>query len=128
LIYQKNRGFTLLEVLVSLLLLSIMLLGLDVLEVYVLHKNLNTYYANMALQQLHNLEQRLKMVGAQAGVEEQLALWEAENQAVLPLGRAVVSGSYPGYTVTLFWGEKESFVCEQKMWERAGCISESFTF
>jgi len=111
-------GVTLFEVLLSLILLSIVLLGLDVMELEALHLSWKAYFASLAEQQLENMEERLRMLERQEGLEQESEAWNQENHRLFPQGTGEISGRYPDYTITLYWGEKER--------KRAECISEHF--
>lgn len=119
-------GVSLFEVLVSLLLLSLVLLGLEVMQVSALHLNINACLVTVAEQQLQNIEERLRLLGPSGPYDQQLAAWNQENQRVLPQGWGAVSGSYPNYTLTLYWGKKQDQSCEKSREEHAGCLSENF--
>ena len=108
-------GVTLFEVLLSLFLLSLLLLGLDVMEVEALHLTRKMYFASLAEQQLENMEERLRLLGTEAGLEQELNAWNQENHRLLPQGAGWVSGHYPAYTITLYWSEKKE--------ERTECLT-----
>ncbi len=111
-------GLTLFEVLISLILLSLALLGLDGMELSALRLNHRAYFSALAEQQVHNLEERLRLVGAGEGLGQQVAAWNQENSRILPRGSGRVSGHYPEYQIALFWGEKRE--------EQGECLSETF--
>ncbi len=102
---DRIAGFSLLEVLVSLLLLAFIILGFDAMEVYSLHSLRNSYYLNVATGQLNNMAERLRALSEYSGLEQQIQIWNKENQQVLPEGRGVVAGRYPFYKITLYWGD-----------------------
>ena len=109
-------GLTLFEVLISLLILSLVLLGLDVMELSALRLNRKAYFSAVAEQQLHNMEERLSFLGALGDPAQQIERWNGENKRLLPLGAGRVQGHYPLYTITLYWGG-----------EQAGYITEDFS-
>ena len=111
-------GLTLFEVLISLLLLSLALLGLDAMELSALKLNRQAYYSALAEQQVHNLEERLRLQGAGEGVDLPIAAWNRENSLILPQGSGRVEGHYPEYTISLCWGGRQE--------EGGTCLSEAF--
>jgi prepilin-type N-terminal cleavage/methylation domain-containing protein len=101
-------GFSLIEVLVSLLLLSIILLNFDAIEIYALHSLQDTYYFNVAAGQLNNMAERLRALGKYQGVDQQIEIWNNQNQQLLPKSKGIIEGKYPVYHLTLYWGENFS--------------------
>lgn len=122
-----SLGFSLFEVLVSLILLSIALLGLDVMEVFALHKNINSYQAGIAEQQLQNIEERLRMIGSRGDPYQQEVLWNKENQLVLPQAKGRVRGVYPHYSIRLSWGVRGDSKNVKQGGSHAGCLFENFS-
>lgn len=100
---RRIQGFTLLEVLISLLILSYALFGFDLLALRSLQSSRETYLYAIAVQQLYSMASSLQSLGPYQGFTEQITLWNQENKTVLPLGEGFVSGVYPDYRVTLTW-------------------------
>jgi len=98
-----TSGLSLIEVLVSLFLLSLVLLGLDAMVISSARLQLKVYYASLAEQQLQNMTQRLRL---DANVSDQVLRWNQENQLLLPQGRGWVEGIDPAYSIKLCWGEE----------------------
>lgn len=115
-------GFSLLEVLMSFMLLSLALLGLDAMEMAALRDSRGIFYFNEATQQLQNLSERLRVLGVVSGLSEQIALWNQENQNLLPQANGIVSGVYPVYHVTISWGEQKTN-CRKNTIGVSGCIA-----
>ncbi len=120
---MQQSGFSLIEVLVSLLLLSLMLLGFDAMEIYALKQSRVAFYYSAAEQQLNNMRERLLSMSAQHDVETQLAAWNEENKTVLPQGFGSVQGEFPHYITTIFWGKMPHRCGEIKVGE-SGCLKE----
>jgi hypothetical protein len=118
---HRLAGFSLIEVLISLLLLSFILLGFDATEIYSARMIRATYYFNVASHQLNNITERLHMLENDMDIDENVAAWNAENQIVLPQGIGEVAGYYPNYIITIYWGKKTSS-CEQNQQGNSGCI------
>jgi len=114
---------SLFEILISFLLFSLSLLGLNAMEIFALHKTIDIYCARMADKQIENMAERLRMVSAEGGRDAQVVLWNQENQAVLPRGVGTVQGEYPRYTVTLCWNKKSADDKHDRK-EHAGCRVE----
>ena len=104
-IIHHETGFCLMEVLVSLVLFSFILLGFVAMEIYSLRSLRNSYYLNVATWQLNNMAERLRALGDHFGIEQQIQIWNRENQKILPTSNGIVSGHYPFYNITLYWGE-----------------------
>lgn len=81
--YQQ-LGFSLLELVISLTLLSIILLGFDAVQITMLNYAKNNYFYTLADQQLDSIVERLQ---AQQG-DYDLAAWNLHNKSVLPNANA----------------------------------------
>lgn len=99
-------GFSLIEVLISLLILSVILLGFDTMQVKALRENENAYLFTVAENQLNSMAERLYANGVLSGAV--IARWNEQNKLLLPHGKGSITGSYPNYTIALFWGEKST--------------------
>ena len=119
-----NRGFTLIEVLISLFLLSFMLLGLNTLFLSGMRQTYADYYFSIASHQLIGMIERLHALRDAEGIEEQINHWNAQNKQLLPQGVGVVSGIFPSYTVTIYWGKKP-FNCDSVHFDN--CLMENIT-
>ena len=102
-VHYKLSGYTLIEVLVSLLLLSVMLLGMDVMQIFALRQSRAAYYLSVAHTQMQSISERLRMT-ATLDPAMTISAWNTENALVLPQGVGYVRGSYPVYHAQLCWG------------------------
>lgn len=118
---KKVIGTSLIEVMISLLLLSIFMLGLDAMQLTSLTQARNAYFYSVATQQLNQMAERL-LACQEINCDEQAAIWNQQNAQVLPRGRGNISGHYPDYVITLFWGSYHSLSCEQNKIGQEGCI------
>ena len=100
-------GFSFIEVLVSLLLLSIILLGFDAAELFSLRTTREAYYFNVATHQLNAMTERLIALDHYHGLEQQVVIWNEQNKEILPKGRGKVEGHFPNYLITVCWGKSE---------------------
>lgn len=114
-------GFTLLEVLVSLILLSIMLLGLDAMNIASQRLAKSIWYGHLATLQIENMHEMLR-AGEGKLSEQQFQEWEAQNSALLPRGRGMVTGLS---SVSVFWGDKNQISCEKNIIAPVGCLTDS---
>jgi prepilin-type N-terminal cleavage/methylation domain-containing protein len=119
-------GFSLIEVLISLFLLSFILLGFNAMEVASLRAARAAYYFDAAANQMNNMVERLRALGLSTGLARQITIWNAQNKKTLPEGLGVVLGHYPFYTITIHWG-KADFDCSQIHLGQAGCLQEIVT-
>ncbi|OGT45203.1 MAG: hypothetical protein A3E83_07990 [Gammaproteobacteria bacterium RIFCSPHIGHO2_12_FULL_41_20] len=87
-----------------------------------LYKSESAYYFQIATQQLNNAMGRLQSVGDSAGVEEQIIIWNNENKKLLPYGRGVITGVFPVYTVSVYWGDKSIQDCSALVVGLSGCL------
>jgi len=130
---RKHSGFTLLEVLVAIVVLSLGLLGLAGLQAASLRNNQTAYYRGIATQQAYDMADRLRanLAGVRAGSYNNLAAvipadpgcfttgcpdmaatdhfqWNTVNAALLPggVGTVVCEGGGPGVPCTAATGNR----------------------
>lgn len=132
---HKQSGFSMLEVLVTILVLSFGLLGMAALITTGMRSNNTAYYRSIATQQTLDIADRMRanLAGVRAGNYNALtadilasddcvaaicttaqmstydqAQWNTANAALLPGGSGTVTGTLAtGYLITLSWIEKE---------------------
>lgn len=132
---HKQSGFSMLEVLVSILVLSFGLLGMAALVTTGMRSNNTAHYRSIATQQTLDIADRMRanLAGARAGNYDALttvipvsgdcvaancnaalmsiydhAQWNTANSVLLPGGKGTVTGTLAtGFLVTLIWVEKE---------------------
>jgi prepilin-type N-terminal cleavage/methylation domain-containing protein len=124
--YKKSAGFSLIEVLISLLIFSLVLLGWDALGIYSYKTSRDAYFFSVALNQLEEMSERLYALKQFDGLSEQIILWNQHNQEILPQGSGEVAGVYPYYLITLHWGD--NFECGKDDFLKINCISTSLDF
>lgn len=118
-------GFTLLEVLLSLLLISFILLGLDATQIYALKRAKAHYFFSLATQQVNNLREQLYAGRQVIDINAQVANWNKQNHLLLPQGFGVLTGNFPNYVVTLYWGTMD--FCAQTYIGESGCVKEKIS-
>lgn len=130
---SKQRGFSLIEVLVSLVVTSIGLLGLAGLQANGLRNNTTAYIRTIATQQAYDITDRMRAnrAGIAAGDYDTITatvadpgctaeggactpaemaaydayIWNSANAALLPGGLGTVTRAGDLFTVTLMWDE-----------------------
>jgi prepilin-type N-terminal cleavage/methylation domain-containing protein len=119
--FIKTKGFSLMEVLMSLLLISLILLGLDAGQLYTMNEVKTIYFYNLAENQMSNAIERLSALKMYDGLNEELTRWNAENQIILPQGFGTITGSFPNYMITIYWGNI-SHSCKKEQIGLSGCL------
>lgn len=114
---KKNHGFTLLEVLISLFLLSLLLLGVTAAQVAALREARGAYYFQQARMLAENMSEYLVVHGGDVSRYEQS--WREQINQALPDASGTVSGSYSDYRVVIQWGGMKS--CDKNLIGGAGC-------
>jgi len=99
---KQILGFSLIEVLVALFLLSVALLGVAGLHLVSLAHNHSAYLESIASQQLVSMAERLRANQGQQLAQEMI-LWNADNQRLLPAGQGEVSYYEDQYLIVLSW-------------------------
>jgi prepilin-type N-terminal cleavage/methylation domain-containing protein len=122
---KSNTGFSLIELLISLFLLSFILLGLDAIELYSMRKTRDSLMVNSAINQLNNMTEWLRVNGKNKNSHEQIATWNLQNAMLLPSGQGSVEGSYPTFSVSIFWGEYDNHTpCKKNQLGVTNCLRE----
>lgn len=100
----KCKGTTLVEILMSLLLLSLIMLGWEVMQTSALRTMKSAHYFSTAHQQLLTLAESIK---ANNGIfTKDFSAWQRQNKEVLPQGLGKISGQYPFFILSIRWGGK----------------------
>ncbi len=115
------KGFTLLEVLISLFLMSLILCELDAAQIYSIREGRNAYLFSTAINQINNASERLAALKTHEGWDQEYMIWNRENEALLPSGFGTVNGDFPNYIITIYWG-KISHHCEKTQIGPSGCL------
>lgn len=116
-------GFSLIEVMISLLLLSLGLLGLSAMEVYANNEIQQIYFFNQALNQLNNLTECLSHLTPTTDMHDQIQRWNQENRIALPHGLGDVTGKFPEYRATIYWGRAQK-KCVHHHLGASGCLQK----
>jgi Tfp pilus assembly protein PilV len=116
-----QTGLSLIEILVSFIIVSIMLLGLDAMQITALRAAKSAYYFAVATQQLNGMAERL-LATEGAALNQSLEKWNKQNQAVLPQGMGTVTNINATYTLKLYWGSPRLSVCDKNIIGSIGCL------
>lgn len=116
----KHSGFALLEILISVVLVSILLLGINALQLSTLRKAQHIYFTSLANLQILNMREILFATKSLDGA--QLEAWNTNNLRLLPRGNGEVTGSYPNYIIKVRWGNGQK-ECDKISNGKDGCIS-----
>jgi len=123
----NTQGFSLIEAMISLFLVALMLFGLDATQLYALKESDNLYFLSTALNQMNNGIERLIGLAHSNNsnnsddLAHQLAAWNMENQSVLPVGFGTITGQYPNYIITVYWGNHPPH-CQKQQIGSSGCL------
>lgn len=111
--FKKNAGFSLIEVLITMVVISVALLSLAVLQIKALQYSYASYQRSLATIQANDLVERLwaGLCALPRGVNSISAEWVAANTNSLPnwTGSLVydASGTLPIYTITISWQDEK---------------------
>lgn len=88
LLARNSRGFSLLEILIALAILSVCLLGIVGLENAAFKRTYAAYLRSIAVIQINNMVERVR-----AGAAPECSNWNAENKLLLPHGNGKCSAT-----------------------------------
>ena len=104
---MRCAGFSLLEVLITLLVISVGFLAFSRLYLLNLKSSQQAYLHRIALNQLSNMNERLRANSSREGVSHlsrELAKWLAVTKTVLPKANGQVQVASPAhYKITVSW-------------------------
>ena len=115
-------GLSLLEALISSVILSIMLLGMDAMLITSLHKSIASYYAEIAAQQIRVMTEQLQL--PQINLEAAITTWNKQNETILPQGKGVVQKNQ----IVIYWGGKNETTCKTTTFGKQGCLYQILDF
>lgn len=114
----NHRGFTLLEVLISLFLLSLMLLGVMAAQVVSLREARGLYYFQQAMMLAENMVEYLAAHGGVAAGYQRR--WQQDIALGLPVASGEVTRAFPVYRIVVQWGS-DGKSCHQNHAGVSGC-------
>lgn len=100
-----NGGFSLLEVLIALIMMTSALMGILALQTQSLRQIHAAYYQNLAAEQAQALMERLRAEPAAGGFSQELTLAQPAIENLLPAGRGEYhcSGTPLACAVLISW-------------------------
>lgn len=123
---HKQVGYSLIEVLVSLLIVSILMSGMIAVQFIAERDTKTAYYLSVAKNQLSNMVERLKTNESSNSddyLNETIRMWNIQNQSVLPKGRGTLFQDGQKLVLSLFWDDdKNTNVCQQNKIGLSGCL------
>lgn len=123
----KQHGFSLLEILISAVILAVGLLGIAALQARAVRDNHSAQLRSTAISQINNIIDRMQSnyAGVKAGsynsivgtgsatscttctssqiAQRDIYQWNTENAQSLPSGRGTVTRNGDRFTITIFW-------------------------
>lgn len=97
------QGFSLIEVLITLFILSLGLLGIAGLELTALRNTQDIYLQSVASTQLTAMAERLRANQSHAAQVLECERWNIENQRLLPQAKGICVCQNATCTLTLNW-------------------------
>lgn len=104
-----QAGFSLLEVLIALLILSISLLAFAQAELTALRGVQNAYFINVATLQNESLVERLRICEDQKTcIKQEIKQWQTEVSKILPQGKTKIDINGSQYQIEIRWHDNNS--------------------
>lgn len=116
-----HNGVSLFEVLISLFLLSIALLGMDAVHLSTLSRARSALAYSIAVRQTEQAANRIEAARGY-GSDIIIAAWNQQNKIVLPDGKGVINPAYPLMRTAVFWGGSSPENCQHNKMEAQGCV------
>ena len=100
------KGFTLLEVLLAMFILSFALLSITGMQLSALSHSRESYYYNLAVMQLNCMLERLRANTSITARNNELQRWNQINTRLLPQGQGSYQCQEHACTVSISWRNK----------------------
>jgi Tfp pilus assembly protein PilV len=101
----KNIGFSLVEVLISLTVISFGLLGLLDAQLVAMADNHNIYLQKCAINQINTLAEQLRADSSASARNQTILSWQNNIKKMFPEGSTDVIQDNSIYRVTIKWSE-----------------------
>ena len=125
---KSSQGFSFIEVLISLFILALVFLGLDAMEISALREDNNALILSIAVNQLISMTEILYAFAPSRELNERINSWNAQNKKILPKGIGKVTGTFPNYVITIYWGNvKQRKSCKQNRLGTNGCLRKKIS-
>ncbi len=111
------QGFTFIEILISFMLLSLLLIAIDATQLTSLRQAEAAYDFSVAVNQIENLKNQL----TDHTSPQTLAAWNCQNAQALPAGK----GTFINNIITVYWGDTNASTCEKIQLGHSGCVFET---
>jgi len=100
-----ESGFSLLEVLIALLILSVGLLGFARAEILAIRYNQAAYWQSLAQSQINSLTEQLRACGTNNFIclSQEISVWQNESKNLLPESQSKIDADQANYKITLEW-------------------------
>ncbi len=102
--------------------MSLILFGLDAAQIYSIKEAQTAWFYSLAINQINNAEERLIALKNYDDLDQEINLWNKENQTVLPNGFGTIIREPPNYIITIYWG-KILHDCKKQQMGQSGCLT-----
>ncbi|MBA3660670.1 MAG: prepilin-type N-terminal cleavage/methylation domain-containing protein [Gammaproteobacteria bacterium] len=121
--FANKNGLTLVEVLVSLILLTFIFIGTDVMQLISLRIAKHSFFIFVARQELMSIVDQAQI--CKLACSKSIQHWQNEVKLALPHGEGEVKGVYPNYIFTVKWGNPTESICKINHQKAQGCLQVS---
>jgi prepilin-type N-terminal cleavage/methylation domain-containing protein len=122
---MRQYGFSFIEILISLSIISFLIFSMDFIQVNSLRAQVATYYYAMATLAAKEIMEKLTFPALQ-NKNEIIHQWQASVSEILPKGRAYLTQQSEMTNISITWGEETEKKCEQTKIEMNGCLYVSY--
>lgn len=112
----------LLEVLISFCLLSLVMLGMNAMQLSSLQHLQASLYVAAASEQLASLDNYLQSTHG-SNADKFIDEWKSQIAEMLPSGAGDLYGDFPSYVISIFWGGTNTSTCRPPQAGKRGCLS-----
>lgn len=120
-----SNGFTLIEILISLILLSVALLMLDASEISALRQSRAAYFHSVAQNQIKVIFYQIGVANPNVNLIHLQQEWNKKNAEVLPQGFGTLEKNNQNLRISIYWGGAKPEQCRNIQLGQSGCITEN---
>lgn len=118
-----SRGFTYIELLISISLLSFLFLGMHAMQASSLHQAKGVFYSQIAKEELENLSEILSIASSDQH-QEIIEEWKREVESALPGGNGEVDSDLSVWRAVVYWGNGNALSCKKNKAGESGCLRQ----
>ena len=118
---KSQLGVSLIEVMVSVFLLTLMIFQLEGIYFIVTKTKISHYNTHIARRALHSLIDAMN-ANPTLPPTTHLSTWNEQNKRLLPNGFGTIKEMQKQIDISIFWGSRTDATCDHERLGHSGCL------